>query len=103
MNTDNHTHQGFKNRLEKHPYAHHIKRAMPWLCNVAERHQPYVSNSLKFSRKPFLRLTGRMLATKPIGKKVKVCRPVGPRTLFLFLRFGSRAVPDLRHLIPRGN
>lgn len=104
MNTDNHTHQGFKNRLEKHPHAHYIKKTMPWLGNVAEVHKPYLSKALRNYHKPFSITTGEFVSRKQIGsKKIKRLRPIGSLALFLFLRFGSRAVPELRHLIPREN
>ncbi len=81
-------------------YTSRMLRRLPWLADLAPVHRPYFHGAFREPKESLTIKSGDLVVTpkaKPMGRPTP-SKPFGKISLFLYVRFGSRAVPELRSL-----
>lgn len=86
-------------------YNKRIFRRLPWLADLAPVHRPYFQEAFREPKETFT-INACDLVIRPTAKPKRRSikrKPFGKISQFLYVRFGSRAVPELRSLKPGGH
>ena len=96
---------GTKKIIPSSAYTKRIFRRLPWLADLAPVHRPYFHETFREPKETLTINAGDLVIT-PMAKPMRrpsSRKPLGKTSLFLYVRFGSRAVPELRSLKPSGH
>ncbi len=76
-------------------------RTMPWFTKMHSSHRVYFAKALRQPKALSISSGAMISLRKEPRKKIKIKRSLGPLVLFILIRFGMKAVPDMYHLISR--
>ncbi|WP_313261933.1 hypothetical protein [Sphingobacterium sp.] len=81
-------------------YTRRMLRRLPWLADLAPVHRPYFHGAFREPKETLTINAGDLVITPTAKSKRRPTssKPFGKISLFLYVRFGSRAVPELRSL-----
>ena len=89
------------NSTKKHTplnaYAKRNLKRLPWLADLAPVHRPFFHGAFHEPKKSITISSAQLTIQKHDPRmKIKRRKPLGKISLFLYVRFGSRAVPELK-------